>query len=190
MVGSGVCGDGAAMAGEVVVAGKLVDDGLEIGRGLRASQEGCSNRSDGLGPRLEVVPAGNGRDGLAVQETTTKAEEMGTTDAQTGGGLGGVDRAGVEVVEGAMDEFLGQSMADLALFAWGHTGAAPGSCADGGNGGMPRVGRGTSLQEACCSSSRPDVASSCRPSRPRSVGLPSRSFRRPGCTSPGRSWAA
>jgi len=62
------------MAGEVVVAGKLVDDGLEIGRGLRASQEGCSNRSDGLGPRLEVVPAGNGRDGLAVQETTTKAE--------------------------------------------------------------------------------------------------------------------
>lgn len=139
-MGAGVCGDGAAMAGEVVVAGKLVDDELEIGRGLRASQKGCSNRSDGLGPRLKVVPAGNGRDGLAVQVTTTKAEEMGTTDAQTGGGLGGVDRAGVEVVEGAMDEFLGQSMADLALFSWGHTGAARGSCADGGNGGMPRVG--------------------------------------------------
>ena len=36
-----------------------------------------------------------------------KPEEMGTTDAETGRGLGGVEGAGVEGVEGAMDEVLG-----------------------------------------------------------------------------------
>lgn len=66
-----------------------------------------------------MVAAGKGRDGLAVQETTTKAEEMGTTDVQPGGGLRGVEGPGVEVVEGSMDEILGQAMADLALFFMG-----------------------------------------------------------------------
>ena len=63
-----------------------------------------------------MVAAGNGRDGLAIEVTTAKAEEMGTTHAETDGGLGGVEGTGVEGVEGAMDEVLGQAVADLALF--------------------------------------------------------------------------
>jgi hypothetical protein len=49
VVGAGVGGDGAAMAGEVVAVGEVVGDELEIG-GLRAGQEGGQNRLDGLGP--------------------------------------------------------------------------------------------------------------------------------------------
>ena len=48
-----------------------------------------------------------------------KAKEMETTDAETGGGLQGVEGTGVEVVEGAMEEVLGQAVADLALFFMG-----------------------------------------------------------------------
>ena len=51
-----------------------------------------------------MVAAGNGRDGLAVEVTMAKAKEVGTTDAETGGGLGGVEGTGVEVVEGAMEK--------------------------------------------------------------------------------------
>ena len=52
---------------------------------------------------------------------------MGTTDAETGGGLGCVEGTGVEVVEGAMDEVPGQAVADLALFFMGSfkPGASP-----------------------------------------------------------------
>ena len=66
-----------------------------------------------------MVASGKGRDGLAVQVTTSKAEEMGTTDAETRGGLGGVEDTGIEIVEGAMDEVLGQAVAELALFFMG-----------------------------------------------------------------------
>ena len=60
----------------------------------------------------EVVAAENGRDGLAIEVTMAKAKEMGTTHAETEGGLGCVEGTGVEVVEGAMDE--GRGIGDVA----------------------------------------------------------------------------
>jgi len=49
VVGAGMGGDRAAMAGEAVVAGELIGDELEIG-GLRAGQKSRKDRLDGLGP--------------------------------------------------------------------------------------------------------------------------------------------
>ena len=119
-------GDGAAMASDAVAAGDLAFDELEVGV-RRAGEGGRTAGLDGLGPGREVVAAGNGRDGLAIEVTMAKAEEMGTTHAETDGGLGGVEGTGVEGVEGAMDEVLGQAVADLALFfATGHS-SAPGA---------------------------------------------------------------
>ena len=85
---------------------------MEVG-GRTAGLGGC-------GPwRGGVVAAGKGRDGLAIEATLAKAKELGPTDAETGGGLGGVKGTGVDVVEGVMDEVLGQAVADLALFFMG-----------------------------------------------------------------------
>ena len=81
-----------------------------------------------------MVAVGNGREGLAVAVTMAKAKEMGTTHAETEGGLGGVKGTSVEVVEGAMDEVVGQAVADLALLFMGtfKRRAGPRALPDGG----------------------------------------------------------
>ena len=113
-VGADVGGDGLPIAQEAAPAEEFIGEELEVGWALKG-QEVLQQASDLRRPWGSVVAAGNGRGGLLVDPAEAKAEEVGPADVQTETGLGRIDQAVVEVVEGEVDEVGGEPAADLAL---------------------------------------------------------------------------
>jgi len=116
-VGFDVGFDAGAGAFEAVEAQEFVGDELEVAGGLERdefAQEGGGGL--GLGSAL-VAAAGVEEECLAVLEPAgAKLVEAGFADMEELAGLRRIDVAGVEGVEGVLDEVEGMTVEELALF--------------------------------------------------------------------------
>ena len=109
--------DAGAGAFETVEAQEFVGDELEVAGGLERD-EFAQEGDGGLGPGGALVAAaGVDVECLAVSEPAgAKLVEAGFAYMEELAGLGGIDVAGVEVLEGLLDEVEGMAVEELALF--------------------------------------------------------------------------
>ena len=109
--------DAGAGAFETVEAQEFVGDELEVAGGLERD-EFAQEGDGGLGPGGALVAAaGVDVECLAVSEPAgAKLVEAGFAYMEELAGLGGIDVAGVEVLEGLLDEVEGMAVDELALF--------------------------------------------------------------------------
>ena len=109
--------DAGAGAFETVEAQEFVGDELEVAGGLERD-EFAQEGDGGLGPGGSLVAAaGVDVECLAVSEPAgAKLVEAGFAYMEELAGLGGIDVAGVEVLEGLLDEVEGMAVEELALF--------------------------------------------------------------------------
>ena len=109
--------DAGAGAFEVVEAQEFVGDELEVAGDLERD-EFAQEGDGGLGPGGALVTAaGVDVECLAVSEPAgAKLVEAGFAYMEELAGLGGIDVAGVEVLEGLLDEVEGMAVDELALF--------------------------------------------------------------------------
>lgn len=109
--------DAGAGAFETVEAQEFVGDELEVAGGLERD-EFAQEGDGGLGPGGALVAAaGVDVECLAVSEPAgAKLVEAGFAYMEELAGLGGIDVAGVEGLEGLLDEVEGMAVDELALF--------------------------------------------------------------------------
>ena len=116
-VGFDVGFDAGAGAFEAVEAQEFVGDELEVAGGLEGD-EFAQEGDGGFGPRAVLVAAaGVYGEGVAFFEPAgSELVEAGFSDLESQAGFGGGDVAGVEFLQGLLDEVEGVAVDELVLF--------------------------------------------------------------------------